>query len=548
MEGIKSHWLNSPDGLSLGARDSCHATLASKGAGAVAGAGMVTTTGGGGRIPGLFVAGLVGAMGLAVPTRGWGADRSPLSIQTSHAKLEAAFTWAMGKALSYVQTGKTGVVDGHERDRRGTGQVTYLPSYWAGYPWRTAFYSRDYCHQAAGAHLLGLQRENLTMLRAFAGSATRARKGYPLWALNFDGSPFRLDYAGDHSFVREVPAVFELVEQCHRQYLWTGNPAYATDPVLWDFCTMAVTEFIDWHDTRIPNGVAEGDGSGDIFRGSATYNEIRSPMVEAGDGIACQYQALRAYARLAAVRGEADRAADFEVKAARLREFFNTQWGVKAGASNYVRGYDVRGEALTDFGLENSWFMPMKFITEPSPKTDAYLDFVARSVATPEGRPSNLEAISYLPGVFLPYHRVEEGWTWLEYIIDQPDREYPEISYTLISHVVEGLLGVEPDAPGHALRTVPRLPRAIGRLGVSGIAVGDHILEVLHEGARRSTLTHARGPVPVRWTACFHGDHPWIRVDGTPRAALVRRIHGVVASSVVVEVPPGGKATAEAGG
>jgi len=38
----------------------------------------------------------------------------------------------------------------------------------------------------------------------------------------------------------------------------------------------------------------EGDGSGDIFRGSATYNEIESdsPLIESGDGIACQYQAL----------------------------------------------------------------------------------------------------------------------------------------------------------------------------------------------------------------------------------------------------------------
>ena len=54
------------------------------------------------------------------------------------------------------------------------------------------------------------------MLRAFAASATAGRKWYPLWALNFDGSPFKLDYAGDHSFVREVPAVFELVEQCLR--------------------------------------------------------------------------------------------------------------------------------------------------------------------------------------------------------------------------------------------------------------------------------------------------------------------------------------------
>lgn len=475
----------------------------------------------------------------------FGAEAPKLSLETSHPKLERAFAWAIGKALSYVQTGKTGVVDGHERQRAGTGQVKYIPSYWAGYTWRTAFYSRDFCHQAAGAHLLGLQEENWSMLRAFAGTATAGRKWYPLWALNFDGSPFRLDYGGDDSFVREVPAVFELVEQCHRQYLWTGNPAYARDPVLWDFCTQAVTEFIRLHDTRIPNGVAEGDGSGDIFRGCATYNEIRSPLIEAGDGIACEYQALLAYARLLAVRGDAAQAATFEKRADELRRLFNTQWGVQPGMPPYVRGYDVEGRAVTDFGRENSWFMPMKFITDPSPKTDAYLDFIARAVDTREGRPSNLEAISYLPGVFFPYHRVEEGWKWLEYIIDQPDREYPEISYTLISHVVEGLLGFEPNAPEGSFLTASHLPRAVSRAAVRGIPLGSHRVAVGHEGTTRSTATHTSGTGALKWKACFYGDHRTITVNGDQRSATPMRIHGVPASWVAVDLQPGQSATAE---
>jgi hypothetical protein len=408
---------------------------------------------------------------LAAPARA--SEPPPLSLETFNPKLAAAFRWATVKALSYVQTGKTGVVDRHERNRAGTGEVKYMPCYWAGYTWRTAFYSRDYCHQAPGAHLLGLQNENLAMLRAFASTSTAGRKWFPLWALNFDGSPFKLDWGDDHSFVREVPAVFELVEQCQRQYLWTGNPAYVQDPVLWNFCTKVVTEFIDLHDTRIPNGVAEGDGSGDIFRGSATYNEIRSPLIEAGDGIACQYQALLAYARLLAARGENEPSKVFEAKAEKLKAFFNTQWGVKKGAEPYVRGYDVRGQILTDFGLENSWFMPMKFITEPSPKTDAYLDFIAQALDS-KGKPGNLEAISYLPGVFFPYNRAEDAWKWLEYIIDAPDREYPEISYTLIGHVVEGLLGVEPNALESSFATVPRLPRAVADAGVQNIPLGSH--------------------------------------------------------------------------
>jgi hypothetical protein len=425
------------------------------------------------------------------------------------------------------------------------GNVKYFPCYWAGYTWRTAFYSRDFCHQAAGAHLLGLQEENLSMLRAFAATSTASRKWYPLWALNFDGSPFKLDYRGDNAFVREVPAVFELVEQCYRQHLWTGNPAYAKDPVLWDFCTKAVTEFIQLHDTRIPNGVAEGDGSGDIFRGSATYNEIRSPLIEAGDGIACQYQALLAYARLQAARGEKSEAAASEKKAEQLRDLFNTKWGVQKDAENYVRGYDVHGQILTDFGLENSWFMPMKFITDPSPKTDAYLDFIARSVDSPQGRPANLEAISYLPGVFFPYNRVEDGWKWLEYVMDQPNREYPEISYTVISHVVEGLLGLEPNAPGDSFLTVSRLPRAVSRAGVSNIPLGSHQIGVAHEGSSKSVAVHQSGSTPLVWNACFYGSHATVAVNGKKKTAALMLLHGVRASVVAIELLPGQSATAD---
>ena len=43
------------------------------------------------------------------------AEAQKLSIETSNPKLEQAFNWAVRKALSYVQTGKSGPVDGHER-------------------------------------------------------------------------------------------------------------------------------------------------------------------------------------------------------------------------------------------------------------------------------------------------------------------------------------------------------------------------------------------------------------------------------------------------
>ncbi len=466
-----------------------------------------------------------------------------ISLVSSCKKLEDAFHWAKQKALSYVQTGKSGPVDQHERSE-GTGHHDYIPCYWAGYPFRTAFYIRDYCHQAFGAHILGLQIENLSMLRAFARTANASRKWYPLWALNFDGSPFKLDYHNDDDFVREVPAVFELVEQCYRQWLWTGNEEYLKDPNLWTFCCKAITDFVNLHDTRIPNGVAEGDGSGDIFKGSASYNENRSPLVEAGDGIACQYQARVCFAKLMALHNNQPLAALGEVCADMFRHKFMRQWGVKKGVAEFVRGYDIEGRAYTDFGLESSWFIPMKGICDSFAKNSAYLKFIAQAVESPEGRPSNLEAISYLPGVFFPYNMVKEGWRWLEYIIDQPDKEYPEISFTMVGDIVQHMMGFDPDIPSGRFATVPRLPRDVKTLGASSVPLGAHTVDIMHVGVSSTTVTHTSGPVALTWEAQFYGKHPMILVNGQETPSQNKKLNGVTVSYVDVILPVGESATA----
>ena len=163
------------------------------------------------------------------------------------------------------------------------------------------------------------------MLKAFAASANKERKWYPLWAINFDGSPYKLDYRNDNDFVREVPATFELVEKAFHFYQWSGNEEIINNDVLWNYYTKALTEFIKLHDTIIPNGIAEGSGTGSIFKGTATFNEQRDhPFAEAGDGIAAQYRAFIAYSRLCKAKGDEIKAAEFQQKAEDLKHFFNT--------------------------------------------------------------------------------------------------------------------------------------------------------------------------------------------------------------------------------
>ncbi|MCR8644900.1 S-layer homology domain-containing protein [Paenibacillus sp. N1-5-1-14] len=473
-----------------------------------------------------------------------------LTIDTSNTKLKDAFNWAIPKAKSYVRTGKQGLINRDEYLGNNPEIKDYIPSYWAGYAHRYAFYSRDMVHQMAGAHLLGLDQENKSMLTAFAGTSSALHKWYPVWALNFDGSTFKLDYDDENSFVREVPAVFELVEKAYKMYLWTGDKAYINDETLWNYYTKAVTEFVELHDKQLANGIAEGTGQG-IFEGAASYNERDGEaVVEGGDGIASQYQAFLAYAEMAKARGDQETYQLFADKSVELKRYFNEDWGVKGIAEGYMRGYEANGKSYSEFGKEASWFMPMKLITEAGERTNKFLDLIDKMSETPGQAPVNIEAYSYLPDTFFPYGKNETAWKWMNYILDRlhvphelssqgTNGDYPELSYTLISHTVEGLMGITPNAPEQKVATLSRLPQAIGWLSLDHINVGEHDLYVKHEGAKKTTLTNHEGAESIHWEAQFAGSFPYIWLNGKAIAASTKVVNGVTISFTDVEVQAG---------
>ena len=473
-----------------------------------------------------------------------------LEINSSNQELVDTYNWAREKALFYVQTGKTGKVDVWERGE-GTGNVAYIPSYWAGYPGRSAFYSRDFFHQAVGAHLLGLQEENITMLKAFGTSSDVNKKWFALWALNFDGSVYKLDFRGDNDFVREVPATFELVEKANDLYLWTGDDTYIKDEALWDYYTKVVTDFIDLHDHQLPNGIAEGTGKG-IFQGAASYNEQRdAPLIEAGDGIASQYKAFEAYAQMAKVRGEHTVYQEYQAKAEALKTYFNEDWGVKNTAT-YNRGYLADGSPVDGWGKENSWFMPMKGITEAgSERTLAYLDYIQERLESKDDIPDNVEALSYLPETFFLHHQNERGWLWMDHIMKNlkqdhayesatgKNSDYPEVSYVLISNMVEDLLGISPNAAENRLSTFSHLPEAVPMLEAKNIHIGTSTLSVRHDAEHTSHMTFQEGAKPLVWKANFAGSHENLYVNGVKTQAQKGMDHGLDYSFCIVDLKAG---------
>lgn len=482
-------------------------------------------------------------------------------LKSDNKFLEDNFYWASHKVDQFVMTGQSGLIN-KASDKPGSGPVDYDPSYWAGYYDRTAYYGRDFCHQATGGQLAGLRNENFNMFKTFAQGATEARKYYTLWAFNFDGSPYTIDYRSDTNFVREVPAQFELVEKAYEQYLWTGDERYIQDEDMFRFYTNVMTKYIALHDDQNPNGVAEGYGS--IWSGSCTYNERGEHPVEAGDAIGAQYQATLAYAGILDARGQVTEAAAWFEKAQMLKDYFNKEWSANPDNpdGNYARVITQDGTKLYDFGKENSWFMPMKLITEPGKRNDAYLDYISQKLGKGIGdknapdAPKNIEAYTYIPDTYFPYNRNEEAWKWMKYIAgikDNPHErpiqgtngDYPEISFTFVSQTIEGIMGIEPDAGKDQVVTASHLADDMNYVDVTDIRMGDHMLDVRHDGHTKTTLTnHADGS--LSWEARFYGSYPYINYKGTKMEAQQKTVNGVTVSYAVIDVSPDETIIAEA--
>ncbi|MQS16888.1 hypothetical protein F7Q99_33055 [Streptomyces kaniharaensis] len=478
-------------------------------------------------------------------------------ISSSDPEVVALFDWAMTKADSWVQqAGAPGVLNLDENNPGGTGTADYDTTYWAGYPFRSDFYSRDFAHQLVGAHLLGLDAQNKTMLRAFAASATEVNKLYPVWSINFDARTYgSIDYRSPARFVRELPAPFELVEKAGEAYRWTGDRDYADDPALGRYVRNTLGPFIAQHPGPVDNGgvpIPQAT-SRSIFAGTASYAEnATSTYAQAGDALGAQYQAYLAAAMLAEARGDGTAASGYRQAAAELRRYVNTTWSVDPQhPGEVVHGYDTSRRPLTGWGYEASVLMPVKQLLDPGPRRDAYLAYVDAQDSGPQ-RSANLEAYTYLPDAFFANQDGDTAWKWMREIhrgVDQVhasgrmlNGDYPEVPFTLLAQTVQGLLGVEPDAAAGTLVTASRLPASMGWLQVADIPVGDGTVTVRHDGRRSSTLTNT-GAAELTWEARFPGSHSGITVDGIARPVRTITLDGRTYTVATVPVASGRSAT-----
>ncbi|MEV8531428.1 hypothetical protein [Streptomyces sp. NPDC051211] len=195
--------------------------------------------------------------------------------------------------------------------------------------------------------------------------------------------------------------------------------------------------------------------------------------------------------------------------------------------------------------------------TSSASRRDAYLDYIDEQ-ASGADRPTNIEALTYLPDTFFRNNRNDTAWKWMKHVYDRKDvqhvntrqgsnGDYPEVSFTLLGQTVEGLMGVVPNAPARALSTQSRLPSGMDWLRIDDLRVGDSVFSLRHDGAKKSSLTLGSGSSPYTWEARFPGTYSTIKVNGVPRPARTKVVDGVTYTYVTPVVAPGRTITVQAG-
>ena len=353
---------------------------------------------------------------------------SGLAFESSSATLNAAFAFAVPMALSYLETGK---------------DPSFIPSYWAGLLDRPAFYARDMAHQALGAHLLGLDAENLAMLRVFAASATAtpARRLFPLWSFDFKGAIYPLDYHSDDDYVRETPTPFDLLVSAARLQNWTADNRYRDDPALWAaWSAFVVGDFVPLHDPLNDGIAGQASPSGNIFAGAASYVENGEGMVVAGDALAKQFAAFEAYSEWQAQLGNASGAALTRAAADRLSELYQVAW--YSATQGYARGINKAAGMVFGYLDTQSVFPGTSFLLAPGPRADAHVTSIVANA-----RASGTELRTYVPELLFAFGRPDDAAAYISQLVADARNTYPEVSFTLVADLVAHMLGIEP-APG----------------------------------------------------------------------------------------------------
>lgn len=452
-----------------------------------------------------------------------GAQSGPAVFTSSDTALQLAFERARDMALSY----------------RGSPSDPVGPWYEAALPSRNAFCVRDVSHQLIGAEVLGMHAENRNMLTHFVSGISESKDWCTFWEINKSGGPAPEDYRNDKEFWYNLNANYELIHASWRMFLWTGDSTYITTPVFRRFFDLTVTKFAErWHlspETLLkrpvhPNAPVPFQ-SNDYFhrcRGLPSYYEAIADIGMGVDLVAAMYRGLSSYAAMAEWSGDGKKAATWRGLADSYRRHMEMQWWDDS-AGLYNTFYTHAGKFGKGEG--ETYLLWYDALTDSSR--------ACRTIGHLAGSKWNVENLSYLSYQMSRYGYFDNAYRYILFLTDPATarREYPEVSFGVMEGIVQGIMGVEPDARHQRLTTVYN-SHSPHFCAIRGLKVLSSEISLKHAPGY-SELTND-GKQSINWRAAFNGRIPAITVNGKRKKSMVETdFMGNQRSWVAIRVAPG---------
>ena len=452
---------------------------------------------------------------------------SDLTFLSSENSLNESFVWAKEQALAYVRPGAGGIG----------------PWYEAALPGRNAFCMRDVSHQVQGAAALGLFAANRNMLERFADSVSASRDWAGYWEIDETGRASRSDYANDSDFWFNLPGNFDLLDATVRMWRWTGDSSYQNDPRMQAFFRETLTDYaLAWH---LQPGTVQSreritfmhQNTGEFVasRGIPSYTEGTKDFIFGADLLAAEYRAIRSYQEIATGPKDRTLATALQNTGERIQDLLErVAWSPTQKHFLGMFGRDLNGS-----GSGDTFVLYFDAVKNPD-HLRAALDYIS----DPQyWKQINIEEESYVPLILFQHGRTAAAYRVLLDLSDKtkPRREYPEVSYSVISALMNGVMGVEPgkNEDGYDIQTLSRPLFDGDDNSVRSLRIRQNLIDIRHVGRVSTQFVNRSGPI-LRWKAAFEGPAKRLFVNGQPMLAHESTLlDGEHISWVTVRVPSG---------
>ncbi len=452
-------------------------------------------------------------------------EGNDLNLKTNDSLLAARFEWAANKALSYAHQGD---------DPVGLWYEAALPN-------REAFCMRDVSHQSVGAHYLGLSGHTKNMLLKFAENISPTRDWCSYWEINRYDQPAPVDYRSDQEFWYNLPANFDVLIACWKQYLLTADRDYLENPDFQQFYDHSMTDYVDRWDlepqrvmnrerfVNLPESF-DRSNSFQVSRGLPGYGEEDPINLYLGADLLClQYQAYTTYANMLEYSGNDSSSLEMMEKAKQLISLFNTEWWDSTG-NQYYSAKLMDGKFVSK---PNRYLLQSGIAQTIDRQRRALQDLLDREEV-------NVESQSYLPAIYYQYDENHQAYEELMDLSDpeKPRRDYPEVSFAVVEAVVEGLAGVQGDAVDKSVLTLPRLKDNDTWVEFNNLPMFQGTIDLAHYGNSQSWLENHTS-IPIIWRITFPvGSQTLVVNEVEEQARVGTTISGMEISQVefVVEV------------